>query len=214
MWGEITENIPLRDIGITLFNLERTAVEEYWFDVSGSNFPKDFPEVALGMIWGGKGAFGTWFSGDIDCIHGINWLPFTPASIYMGRYPAYVKKNHDRIMALRRWGADYNSGWGDLVVMFRALAEPEPAAAYLDSNPNCKIESGNTRAFMYHWINTLNQLGLNDTGVTADYPFFNVYQKNGRKTYVVYNFQSRQIKVNFSDEFQMICQPNALTVQP
>ena len=30
------------------------------------------------MVWGGKGAFGTWFSGDIDCIHGINWLPFTP----------------------------------------------------------------------------------------------------------------------------------------
>lgn len=85
-----------------LYNTERTAVEEYWFDVSGTNYPEDFPEVALGMVWGGKGAFATWFSGDVDCIHGINWLPFTPASIYMGRFPDYVKTNHDRIVAKRK----------------------------------------------------------------------------------------------------------------
>ena len=38
----------------------------------GHKFPKDFPQVALGMVWGGKGAFANWFSADIDCIHGTN----------------------------------------------------------------------------------------------------------------------------------------------
>src|SRR5262249_55931808 len=80
LWGEATGDAATRDLGVFLFNTERTAVEEYWFDVAGTNYPKDFPQVALGMVWGGKGAFGTWFSADIDCIHGINWLPFTPAS--------------------------------------------------------------------------------------------------------------------------------------
>lgn len=214
LWGEATGQPRLRDTGLALFNLERTAVEEYWLDVTGSNFPKDFPEVALGMVWGGKGAFATWFSGDIDCIHGINWLPFTPASIYLGRHPAYVKKNHDRIVARRRGGTDYNNGWGDLVVMFRALAEPAPAAEYLEVNPNCKVESGNTHAFMYHWIHTLNRLGLNDTGLTADHPFFNVYHKNGRKTYAVYNFQTRPLTVKFSDGYQLTARPRTLTVAP
>ncbi|MCX8155124.1 MAG: glycosyl hydrolase [Verrucomicrobiae bacterium] len=214
LWGEATGNRRLRDVGLALFNLERTAVEEYWFDVSGTNFPRDFPEVALGMVWGGKGAFATWFSGDIDCIHGINWLPFTPASIYMGRHPAYVKKNHDRIVARRKGGADYNNGWGDLVIMFRALAEPAPAAEYLEAQPQCKIESGNTHAFMYHWIHTLNRLGLNDTGLTADHPFFNVYQKNGRKTYAVYNFQAQPLTVTFSDGHRMTAAPGTLTVAP
>ncbi|NQW99968.1 glycoside hydrolase family 81, partial [bacterium] len=116
LWGEATGNKAVRDTGLALFNTERTAVEEYWFDVSDTNFPKEFPQVALGMIWGGKGAFATWFSGDIDCIHGINWLPFTPASIYMGRHPDYVKKNHDRIVEKRAEGKNYNNGWGDLVV--------------------------------------------------------------------------------------------------
>lgn len=212
LWGEATGDIALRDTGIFLYNTERTAVEEYWFDVSETNFPKDFPNVALGMIWGGKGAFATWFSGDIDCIHGINWLPFTPASIYMGRFPNYVKKNHDRIVEKRAKGNDYNNGWGDLVVMFNALSDPMMAAKYIDGNPNCSLEGGNTHAFMYHWIHTLERLGRNDSGVTADYPFVNIYLKNGQKTYAIYNFQKAPLTVTFSDGFKMIAKPGGLTV--
>ncbi|MDB4537363.1 glycosyl hydrolase [Akkermansiaceae bacterium] len=199
LWGEATGDDVARDLGIYLYNTERTAVEEYWFDVSGTNFPKDFPNVALGMIWGGKGAFATWFSGDIDCIHGINWLPFTPASIYMGRFPAYVKKNHDRIVAKREKGADYNNGWGDLVAMFGALNDPVPAVKYLDATPDCSLEGGNTHAFMYHWLNTLGRFGQNEASVTADHPYVNVFKKDGKKTYVVYNFDEKPLSVRFSD---------------
>jgi endoglucanase Acf2 len=199
LWGEITGDRPVRDTGLFLYNTERTAVEEYWFDVSGTNFPEAFPQVALGMVWGGKGAFATWFSPDIDCIHGINWLPFTPASIYMGRHPDYVRKNHDRIVSKREGGTDYGTGWGDLVVMFRALAEPEAAAAYIDAHPDCKLEGGNTHAFMYHWIHTLDRLGINDTGITADHPFTNVFQRKGVKTYVAWMPHDEPVSVRFSD---------------
>jgi endoglucanase Acf2 len=212
MWGEATSNPKVRDAGLFLFNTERTAVEEYWFDVSATNYPKDFPNVALGMIWGGKGAFGTWFSDEIDSIHGINWLPFTPASIYMGRNPSYVKKNYDRITERRPGGKNFNTGWGDLVVMFNALNDPASAAAYLDAHPHCLIEGGNTYAFMYHWIHTLDQLGINDTGVVADYPFSNVFQKNGRKTYAVYNYGPSPLTVHFSDGWNLLAKPKSLTV--
>jgi endoglucanase Acf2 len=204
MWGEATGDAQLRNLGVALFNTERTAVEEYWFDVSGTNYPKDFPQVALGMVWGGKGAFGTWFSGDIDCIHGINWLPFTPASLYMGRHPDYVKKNHDRIVEKRKGGADYNNGWGDLVVMFNALSDPAAAAKYIDANPNCKLEGGNTHAFMYHWIYTLHNLGRADSGIVADYPFYSVFEKDGATTYAVYNFADKPLHVKFSDGMVMM----------
>jgi len=214
LWGEATGDLAVRDTGLFLFNTERIAVEEYWFDVSGTNFPKDFPNVALGMVWGGKGAFGTWFSDDIDCIHGINWLPFTPASLYMGRHPAYVKKNHDRIVELRKGGKDYNNGWGDLVCMFNALQDPDTAAAYMDANPACKVEDGNTRAFMYHWIHTLKQLGLNDPGATADYPLTGVFTRNGRKTYAAYNGAAKPRTVTFSDGTKLEARPHALTVSP
>lgn len=214
LWGQATGDMAVRDTGLFLFNTERTAVEEYWFDVSGTNFPKDFPNVALGMVWGGKGAFGTWFSGDIDCIHGINWLPFTPASLYLGRHPAYVKKNHDRIVEVRKGGTDYNNGWGDLVCMFQALQDPDTAAAYLEANPDCRLEGGNTHAFMYHWIHTLKNLGLNATSVTADYPLVGVFTKNGKKTYAAYNGEAKPRTVTFSDGAKLEARPRALTVQP
>jgi len=213
LWGEATGNRNVRDTGLALFNIERTAVEEYWFDVSDTNFPKDFPQVALGMIWGGKGAFATWFSGDIDCIHGINWLPFTPAAIYMGRHPDYVKKNHDRIVEKRKEGRNYNNGWGDLVVMFNALSDPAMASRYLEQHPDCSLEGGNTHAFMYHWIETLNTLGINDASVSADHPFTNVFKKDGLKTYVAYNFGGSPLTVAFSDGARLIAKPKSLTVQ-
>ncbi|MDP4883315.1 MAG: glycosyl hydrolase [Opitutales bacterium] len=212
LWGEAMGDEAVRDTGIFLYNTERLAVEEYWFDVSGTNFPEDFPQVALGMVWGGKGAFATWFSGDIDCIHGINWLPFTPASIYMGRYPEYVKKNYDRITAKRKGGPDFGTGWGDLVVMFNALSDPQSAAAYIDSHPDCKLEGGNTHAFMYHWIHTFNRLGLNDASVYSDHPFTNVFIKDGRKTYAAYNFDSKPLLVRFSDGTQFEAKGRSLTV--
>jgi hypothetical protein len=165
------------------------------------------------MIWGGKGAFGTWFSGDIDCIHGINWLPFTPASIYMGRFPDYVKKNHDRIVEKRKAGGDYNTGWGDLVIMFYALYDPAAAAKYIDANPKCKLEGGNSHAFMYHWIYTLNNLGTNDAGVTADWPLTNVFSKRGAKTYIAYNYDTKPLTVTFSDGASLVAKPRGLTVQ-
>lgn len=213
LWGQATGDNAIRDTGLFLFNTERTAVEEYWFDVSGTNYPKDYPNVALGMVWGGKGAFGTWFSGDIDCIHGINWLPFTPASIYMGRVPAYVKKNHDRIVEKRKGGQDFGTGWGDLVVLFGALVDPAAAAKYIDANPGCKLEGGNSHAFMYHWIYTLNNLGRNDSGVTADYPLVNVYLKGGKKTYAVYHYQAAPLTVRFSDGKRVVAKPHALTIE-
>jgi len=213
LWGQATDDLAIRDAGLYLFNTERTAVEEYWFDVSGTNYPPDFPHVALGMVWGGKGAFATWFSGDIDCIHGINWLPFTPASIYMGRHPDYVRTNVARIVAQRPGGRDFNSGWGDLVLMFSALADPAEAARYIDANPDCKLEGGNSHAFMVHWIDTLQTLGRNDSGVTADDPITNVFQKDGVRSYAVYNYQSAPRRVRFSDGTEVLAKPQALTLQ-
>lgn len=213
LWGEVTGNDEIRDTGTFLYNTERTAVEEYWFDVSGTNYPKDFPHVALGMVWGGKGAYATWFSGKIDHIHGINWLPFTPASIYMGRFPEYVKKNHDRMVETREGGTDFNTDWGDLVVMYNALQDSKTAAAYIDGNPDCSVEEGNTHAFMYHWIHTLDQLGGNDASVTADHPFVNVYIKDGKRSYAAYNFGDTPREVKFSDGATLMAAPRTVTVK-
>ena len=212
LWGEITHDQAIRDLGIALFNTERVSIEEYWLDVSETNYPKDFPHMALGMIWGGKGAFQTWFSGEIDFIHGINWLPFTPASIHLGRHPSYVKKNFDMILSKRKGGKDFNTDWGDLVLMFGALHDPAPAIAHLDSEPECKIESGNSRAFMDHWVGTLDRFGQVDSQITSPYPFVNIYNKNGKLSYAAHNFGRNPIEVTFSNGFKIKVGPNSTAI--
>lgn len=202
LWGAVTGNHQLLDLGTYLFNMERIAVEEYWFDVDNTNYPTDYPGVALGMVWGGKGAFATWFSPDIDCIHGINWLPFTPASLYMGRHPEYVEKNFQHIVRNRQSGPDFNQGWGDLVLMFGALNDTQPAIKHLEAFQNPKIESGNTLAFMDHWIQTLSQLGHVDRNTTSEHIFSTTFKDSkGQKTYSAYNFEAHPITIEFSDGF-------------
>jgi len=97
--------------------------------------------------------------------------------------------------------------------MFLALADPGAAAQYIDAHPDCKLEGGNSHAFMYHWIHTLNNLGINDAGVTADYPIHGVFRKDRVKTYAVYNYGVASRTVSFSDGAKVIARPKTLTVK-
>jgi endoglucanase Acf2 len=212
MWGAATGNTAVRDLGLYLFTTEMTAIEEYWMDVADTNFPKEFKQEGLGMIWGGKGAYGTWFSGDADCIYGINYLPYTPGSVYLIRYPEYIKRASPVILAARKAGDNFSAGWGDLHLMFRAGMDPAAAAKYIDANPGMKVEGGNSSAFLYHWIYTLNNLGLIDRTVTADYPLYNVYNKGGKKTYAVYNMSGMPVSVKFSDGMRVDANKIGFTV--
>ena len=211
LWGEATGNQAIRDKGLFLFQTERTAIEEYWFDVSGNNFPENYPHQALGMVWGGKGAYATWFSGDLDCIHGINWLPFTPASLYLGRSQEYVGSTFRHLLDKRKGGSDLNTGWGDLLLMFGALEDPPYAADSLKKRPQSLIEAGNSSAFLHHWVGTLNILGQPVPQVTANHPFATVFQKENRKTYAAYNYGKKPLKVTFSDGFSLEALPQQLT---
>ena len=151
------------------------------------------------MVWGGKGARGTWFSGNPDCIHGINWMPFTPGSVYLGRTPDYAKRAFERVMATREGGDNLNSGWGDLTLMFHATQDPADAAKRVEAKPQTKFENGDSAPFFYHWLGTFAALGVIDPTVKCDWPSSNVYTKDGHKTYVVYNFGEKPLTARFSD---------------
>ncbi len=214
LWGQATGDTATRDVGLYIYNTEMTAVEEYWFNVSGTNYPKDYPNVALGMIWGGKGAHGTWFSGDIDWIHGINEMPYTPGSVYLGRYPDYVKKHVDFSIQKRAGGTDFNTGVGDLLLMFHATQDGADAAKIIAAHPQRKLEAGNTMPFFLHWIGEFDKFGQIDRAVTADYPMYNVYNKAGKKTYVVYNYTGAPLTVTFSDGTKVDAGKKGFTLSP
>ena len=113
------------------------------------------------MVWGGKGANGTWFSALPEHVHGINWLPIQGGSLYLGHYPAYVEKNYAALVQENggiRWKA-----WADLIWMYRALVDPQDALRQFEAaKDQTTFEPGNSKAHTLHWISSLNTLGQVD----------------------------------------------------
>jgi endoglucanase Acf2 len=180
--GEATGDRLLRDLGIYLFTTELNAINEYWFNVHGDNFPASYPASVVTMVWGGKGANGTWFSADPQMVHGINFLPLHGGSLYLGLYPNYVEKNYGALV--KEFGSDQFKSWPDVSWMYRALSDANNAARLFEAaGPAVKIEGGNTRANTAHWIYALKQLGRPERSVTADYPVYAVFQNGPTRSY-------------------------------
>ena len=85
--------------------------------------------------------------------------------------------------------------------MYRALSDPADARRQLSEGAErLHPEHGNSLANVDAWITSLAAFGTVDANVTADTPFYAVFKKkDGRRTYVVYNFANAERTVNFSD---------------
>ncbi|MCE9531871.1 MAG: glycoside hydrolase family 81 [Planctomycetes bacterium] len=202
LWGEATNDPTIRDLGIYLYTTEMEAINQYWFDVLCENRPKEYTPSVVTMVWGGKGVDATWFSAKPEHIHGINWLPFNGASTYLGRYPAYVEKNY--LALVKESGGNNWKEWSDLIWMYLALADAKEAKQLFEaSKDKITYEAGNSKAFTYAWIESLNALGQVDRSETADYPLYSVFHKGKTRTYGVYNMDGRERTVLFSDGFQL-----------
>jgi endoglucanase Acf2 len=196
LWGEVMERKDLRDLGIFLFTTQVLAAEQYWFDVDDAVFPDGFDHTTIAMVWGAGAKYDTWFDADPIMVHGINYLPFTGASTYLGRYPAYVSKNFGEVFK-RSNGSVYS--WRDYLLMYLSLAEPERALKMYEEDTYFDVEFGNTHLLLKHWLKNIAALGQVDTTVTADIPTFGVFKGPHGKTYVAYNGGSKSQDVKFSD---------------
>ncbi|MDB5295531.1 MAG: Chitin binding protein, partial [Phycisphaerales bacterium] len=58
--GQFTGDAKLRDLGAYLYATEAAAIEDYWFGVHGDTFAPGYAASVVTMVWGGKGANGTW----------------------------------------------------------------------------------------------------------------------------------------------------------
>ena len=206
--GEIRGDRALRDTGMYLYASELAAVEAYWFDVDRQNHPADYPHPVVPMIWGGKGAYATYFSAEPEALYGINWLPFHGGSLYLGRYPDFAARSYDALVAARG-GTDWKM-WADLVVMYRALSDPLDAERQWNAlADSVEPEAGNSRSNVALWVSTLRRVGRVDRSVSADAPLYAVFHDGERRTYVSYNARRSERTVHFSDGTDLKVEPGA-----
>jgi endoglucanase Acf2 len=206
LWGAATGRKEIRDLGIFLLVNQIAAAEQYWFNIDRENFPNGFDHKAAGMLWGAGAKYDTWFDRDPALIHGINYLPFTGASLYLGRHPKYVQGAFDEINTESRGSM---TAWRDYMLMYLALANPEKAREMFDDDPYFEPEFGNTLANTYDWIAKLAAInGSVDLKVTADSPLYAVFKSGSQRSYMAYNPESKPLSVHFSDGAELKLKPH------
>ncbi len=197
LYGSATGNTQVRDTGIWLYTQETNAVFDYWFnDGPVATFPSGFNHTTVANLFDAKSDTGTWFGGQPDFEHGIEFLPFTGGSLYLGRDPSYVQRNYNELYAAN--GNSVGPDWPDIMEEFEAFVNPSDALNQWNSTTF--TFDGETRAHEYYWLSELSTLGKVDYGVTANTPLYAVFKNpSGAVTHAAYNAGTSSLTVTFSD---------------
>ncbi len=204
LWGEIHGDKKLRDLGLYLYTTEIEAINHYWFDIYGKVFAPEYKNVEVSQVFGGMYSHNTWWIDDPRQIKGINILPITTVSTYLGRDPQFVKRSLASLKPeIANWEARGKSVqpadiWQDIFAQYMGLADPVQGLAQW--NRWGSFELGDTRTHALHWLLSLNEMGVPDFTVTADTTLYSVFKRaDGSKTYLAYNAGKNPINVKFSD---------------
>lgn len=240
--GVALNDKPMRDAGIWGWSTEARATREYWFDVDAprpanaggrkpwpgkgdrqGNYNYDEYPYAYNSNITGKGiGWWTWFGGDPLFMHGIQWMPISPALDYLSWDPDFVQWAIDDMLEganssfSHKWFEDtFNSDngerieplayndWGNVSLAYLQRCDPHQAAEIFNEAWNKKLHiatSISTSHISYYIIHSHLTYGEQDFSCHADIPTAQVFVKNGVPTYFVYNPDNEDREVNFYDE--------------
>jgi endoglucanase Acf2 len=208
LWGMVTGDAKARDLGLFLYETTASAIDSYWFDADHDVFPAGFGHSVAGIVWSDGAQFATWWDPNPIYVHGINMLPFTGASLYLGRHPDEVKSDY---ATLERENRGPIHQWRDVLWMDLALTDPARAAESVDDDHYFQPEFGNSWAAIRYWIANLRGAGQVDASIVADTPSYAVFKGGSKHTYAAYNPGSAPLHVTFSNGASLDVPPGALT---
>ena len=216
LWGEATGDQRLRDLGIFLLTSEIASINQYWFDLDRQVLDPEYGKPFASMVFGGKYAYNTWWTQEPRQILGINMLPITPASTYLGADPAYIRSVvtalPDEVKAYHGRGLDDGTPkdvWQDVIASYAALADAD--FGFEQWNRRGSVEVGDTRTRTLYWLSSLKEMGRPDFTVTADTPLYAVFKdEGGARTYLAYNARNEAIRVTFSTGKALEVPPRSL----
>jgi|GEM_PF-807832 len=217
----------IRDTGVFLYTHEINAFWEYWFDADGDSQPDGWgSDIGPGELQDRPAgtneefsfAANTWDNGYWRSIYwqpgnpietfGINWIPMGGQSLYLGRDRVYSQKVWDQYQLAREIrGLDgYPDGWQQAAWGFRAMTNPDDAVSEMEDGLPIAA-AGDSTPHIYQFVTAMSDLGLTEQDVTADTPFYRVFEDGDQRTYVVDNPADEAITVNFSDGHTMTAGP-------
>ncbi|AOS65111.1 glycosyl hydrolase [Actinoalloteichus hymeniacidonis] len=197
MFGSITGDDDIRDLGVYMHSTQASTVAPYWQNADGDTFPDSYDADVVGMVWSDGGDYGIWWDGSDEEHYGINYLPITASSLYHGTRPDHVNAMHQSLVD--RIGGQPQV-WRDIHWAYQAMGDPDAALAAFDGQwQTYEPEAGSSKAHTYQWVSTLAEVGTVDAEVTSDAAHYAVFDDAGQRTYTAFNPDDTARTVNFSD---------------
>ncbi len=211
-WGSVTGDNEIRDLGIYLYTTERTAIDEYWFDMYERNFSEDHPYSLVSRVWGNSYDNGTFWTNDIAASYGIEMYPIHGGSFYLSHNLDYTESLWNEItMNTGILNNEENPNlWHDVFWKYLAFFDAQVAIQLYDSYPDRSLKFGISDAQTYYWLHNMNSIGHYRSDITADLPIAASFDNNGQITYVAHNYSNQSKTVTFSDGYQLFVEPHEL----
>ena len=220
LFGELTNNTKIRDLGIYLYTTESEAADEYWFDKDEETYKIDstkFDAPMASMVWGGKVDYSTWFGQQYT--QGIQICPINSWSFYLGKNANkitgkdYIKKYYNADKTYKNAKGGSTEHWNDMWAEYYAIADPDYAMNTVWTKN--AINDGESQAHTYHFIRALQDYGTPDLTFKSNSPTASVFNKNGAYTYVAYNASNTAKTVTFTSKsgktVSIKASPNTMT---
>ena len=131
---------------VALLSREAASAVRYW---TQPTLPAGFRADVVGINWGGKRDYATWFSAEPSAMLGIQLIPMSPVAGYLRGDPARIRSG---VAEAAPNGFDVT--FGDYLLMYLALADKQKALAQARALPSSRIDDGNSRSYMLAWILT------------------------------------------------------------
>ncbi|HEU0206593.1 MAG TPA: glycosyl hydrolase [Pseudolysinimonas sp.] len=151
LWAAATGDRGLANEASWMLSAEAASAKAYWTNFSTNDrVYTGYAHSVVGIVWGGKRDYATWFSADPNAKLGIQLIPMSPASEYLAGDPSRIAQN---VSGAAPHG--YDVPFGDYLLMYSALegqGEATKALATARELPATFIDDADSRSYLLAWI--------------------------------------------------------------
>lgn len=152
LFGLAVGDQNIANVGRVLLATEIRSAQKYWQIKQDSSIYED-PFAAnkvVGVLWGNKVDYATFFGARTEFIHGIQMIPFTPASEALLAADWVAEEYSVLSQALK--DPTISDGWRGYVYMDHAIIDP--VTAWREVQTLQRFDDGNSRTNTLYWVAT------------------------------------------------------------
>lgn len=153
LWSQVAHNSSLASESTWLYSHETRTANFLWLSPPASiGAGSGYSHPTVGIVWGGKVDYSTFFSPRPQAIVGIQLIPMSPGQNYLR------SSNVNQIIkSAAPTPADLVGQFNDYLVMYQSLSDPSLALKQARSITDKDLDNGNSMTYLYAWLYSHNK---------------------------------------------------------